>query len=360
MLNSPRADAFMQCTLLIPDLWWPGAASDEVYRDLAVPELQTLLARARRRSLPAISVEGWLCQAFEVARQTDWPVAPLTLTVDGGDPGVAYWLRADPVHLRPHRDHLLLADSSAFTIAQNEADELVAALNTHFAAEGMCFLALRPDRWYLRLESDPEIATHPLGEVVGVDVNPYLPTGRNALSWHRICNEAQMLFHDHPVNGAREARGEPAINSVWLWGGGRKPAVPGRRFSAVWSDDTLALALAARAGVPAAPVAAAGSRWLQLPRETSDSDDHYLLVLAQLAPGARRGDFSVWRDELAAINRRWLAPLLAALKRRLLHRLTLVAPGRTSCERFELTPWELFKFWRTTRPVADYAPASPR
>lgn len=349
----------MQCTLLIPDLWWPGVVSDEAYRDLAVPEFQTLFARARRHRLPAIPLEGWLCQAFEVARQTDWPVAPLTLTTDGGDPGAAYWLRADPVHLRPHRDHLLLADSSAFTIAQNEADELVAALNQHLAAEGMRFLAPRSDRWYLRLDSDPEIATHPLGEVAGGDVNPFLPTGKNALWWHRICNDVQMLLHHHSVNVARDARGEPAINSVWLWGGGRKPTVSGRNFSAVWSDDTLALALAAHAGMPSAP-AAAGSRWLQLPRETSNPDDHQLLVLAQLARGARRGDVSAWRDELAEINRRWLAPLLAALKQRSLSQLTLVAPGRTSCERFELTPWELFKFWRTTRPIADYAPASPR
>ncbi len=349
----------MQCTLLVPDLWWPGAASDEVYRDLAVPELQILLARARRRSLPAIAVEGWLCQAFEVARQIDWPVAPLTLTIDGGDPGAAYWLRADPVHLRPHRDHLLLADSGAFTIAQVEANELAAALNRHFVVEGMRFLAPHPDRWYLRLESDPEIATHPLGEVAGADVNPFLPTGKNALCWHRICNEVQMLLHDHPVNEARDARGEPAINSVWLWGGGTKPTVPGRRFSAVWSDDTLALALAAHAGISSASPAA-GSRWFQPSRGTPAADGHHLLVLTQLARAARRGDFSMWRDELAEINRRWLTPLLAALNRRSLSQLTLVAPGRTSCERFELMPRDLFKFWRTTRSFADYAPALPQ
>ena len=38
-------------------------------------------------------------------------------------------------------------------------------------------------------------------------------------------NEAQMILHTHPVNAEREARGMPAVNSVWLWGGGTLPAI---------------------------------------------------------------------------------------------------------------------------------------
>ena len=99
----------------------------------------------------------------------------------------------------------------------------------------------------MKLARAPKLVDSQLSEVAGKDVQPYLPAGADALEWHRIFNEAQMLLHEHAVNEAREARGEPAVNSVWFWGGGTRPAVPGRPFDAVWSDDTTAIALAAAA-----------------------------------------------------------------------------------------------------------------
>lgn len=357
MLNSFLKHVPMQCTLLIPHLWWPHHTGDDVYRDLAVPELQTVLARARRRSSAALGTDGWLCQAFDVARQRDWPVAPLTLKLDGGEPGEAYWLRADPVHLRPQRDHLVLADSSMFPISQDEADALANALNRHFAAEAMRFRAPHPARWYLRLAADPEIATSALGDVVGGDVNRFLPTGKNALRWHRILNEIQMLLHDHAVNQARELRGEPAINSVWLWGGGRNPAAPGHPFSAAWSDDVLGLALAASANIPVAPTVGGSEHWLAMLRETSRPGDHHLLVLTQLTHAAHCGDVAAWRANLVELNGKWFAPALAALKQRRVARLVLVVPSGRGCEHYDLARHDLFKFWRPVRSLAAYPPA---
>lgn len=347
----------MQCTLLIPHLWWSHDAGDDACRDLALPELLTLLSRAQRQSFPPIGWEAWMCQAFEVERQRDWPIAPLTLVADGGEPGTAYWLRADPVHLRLHRDRLLLADSHAFPVSQSEADALTGALNAHFAPEGLRFSAPRPDRWYLRLEADPQITTHPLDEVAGTIVDRCLPAGTNALHWHRISNEIQMLLHSHAVNEAREAKGEPAINGVWLWGGGRRPAVRGRHFSAVGSVEELALALAASADISIVPPGDDGERWLQRVHETAGPEPHALLVLTQLTAAAHRGDLGAWRNDLEELDRRWLAPLLAALKSGSLMQLVLAAPGRAGGERFELNRAMLFKFWRRRRSLAAYAPA---
>jgi hypothetical protein len=224
----------------------------------------------------------------------------------------------------------------------------------------MQFCAPHPERWYLRIEADPQIATSALGDAAGGNVNLFLPTGNNALRWHRIWNEIQMLLHDHAVNETREARGEPAINSVWLWGGGRKPAVPGHDFSAVWSDDPLALALAANADIPGAPTAADGERWLETLRETTRPGDHHLLVFGQLTRAVRYGNVAAWRADLSELNGKWFAPLLTALKRRLIARLALVAPGEDGCERFDLARRDLLKFWRTARPLGAYLPVLPR
>ena len=44
---------------------------------------------------------------------------------------------ADPVHLRPDRDRLILFDSRNLGITHEEAGALVGLFNGHFAADGM-------------------------------------------------------------------------------------------------------------------------------------------------------------------------------------------------------------------------------
>jgi 2,3-bisphosphoglycerate-independent phosphoglycerate mutase len=38
-----------------------------------------------------------------------------------------------------------------------------------------------------------------------------------------LMNKSQRLLKNHPVNLAREAKGLPPANSIWLWGQGRSP-----------------------------------------------------------------------------------------------------------------------------------------
>lgn len=343
----------MQCTLLIPHLWWARDAGEEAYRGLALPHLETLASRAQHSRFPAIGWEGWLCQAFEVERQRDWPIAPLTLMIDGGEVGDAYWLRADPVHLRPHRDRLLLADSTAFPVPRAEADALVAALNAHFEADGLRFTAPCAERWYLRLDADPEIATSALDDAAGAIVDPFLPSGAKAMHWQRIANEVQMLLHAHEVNAAREARGELPINGVWLWGGGRRAAVHGRHFSSVTGDEPLVAALAASADIAAAPLGSGAEAWLRSDFMSGPGRQH-LVVLGQLTAPARRGDLEAWRRALEALDAHWIAPLLIALRAGKFEELALVAPGLEACQRFELRRVDLLRFWRLRRSLAHY------
>lgn len=345
----------MQCTLLIPHLLPPGGSGEDLCHGLALVELRRLLARSRHLTFDAIDTTAWLCQAFEVEKQLDWPVAPLTLAIDGGEPGNAYWLRADPVHLQARRDQLRLAESEMLGISKPEADELAATLNRHFADAGMTFLAARPGRWYLRLAQRPEISTCAPGTAAGGNIDAFLPAGADALRWHGIANEIQMLLHEHPVNAAREARNELTVNSVWMWGGGTKTAVPGRHFSAVWSDNVLAAALAAGADIHAAALPGHGSGWLDAARgDAACAEAHHLIVLEQLDAAAKYGNAGLWRENLVALERDWVAPLLAALRQRRISRIALVATGTRRCERFEAGPLDLLKFWRKPASLSAY------
>ena len=82
-----------------------------------------------------------------------------------------------------------------------------------------------------------------------------------------LLNEIQVLLHQHPLNAARRARGLTPVNSLWLWGGGRLPAVSTSKLHGVIGDDLLLRALAARAGLAqqartAETVGAATRGWL--------------------------------------------------------------------------------------------------
>ena len=74
---------------VIPHLFPSARLLEAAAQDLRLPALQTLLARGRRQSSPAEGVEAALCEALGIARQQDWPVAPISLEADGGVAGEA-------------------------------------------------------------------------------------------------------------------------------------------------------------------------------------------------------------------------------------------------------------------------------
>src|SRR6266568_5383220 len=328
----------MHCRLFIPDFF--SAEGGEADR-LAAAE--TLFAKGRRRRLAAGSPEAWLFERFAVPKQRDWPVAPYTLLADGGAPERDFWLRADPVHLRLGRDTLTFADSAAFGVSRAESEALVETLNRHFG-DAMLFYPVQPARWYVRLRAAPDMHTTPPSAAREGLIEGNLPSGPDAMRFHALMNEAQMLLHEHPVNAEREARGEPALNSIWFWGGGVIDATKARPFSTVVADDPLARGLALAAGIPA----------LALPKDAGSvlaalGDEGRVLAV----PDAPRE--AQLRERRAALERDWFLPLLGALKSGRIGMLTLHLGGTDSLLEVETVRSDLRHFWRLRKPLSAYA-----
>lgn len=354
MLNLPDValDYSMHCCLLIPNLFWPVTRDEDPYRELSLPALETLLARGTWERSSDDGMDAWLCRAFGVEKQLDWPAAPLALAADGGNAGQEYWLRADPVHLRIEREQLILGDSGTFSISQAEANTLTEVLNRHFADEGLIFHPLHPARWYLRLPAAPRLHTCPVTSVTGKNIDSYLPTGADSLRWHRLFNEVQMLFHEHPVNQERERRGELAINSVWLWGGGTLPAAGTKMFARVWGGGHFARSLAQAGAIPWAERPQDVSAWLGQAEATA-----HLVILDDLRGAAEYGDAYGWREALKHMEQAWFAPLLGALKQRRPSALRITATNGQHAVSFDVTPRDLWKLWRRPRPLPSYMEA---
>ena len=294
-----------------------------------------------------MDLDSTLCHLFGLqdGQQDSLPLASLTYLSDTGEQSPAYLLRADPVHLRADQSSLRLFDSHGFSMTQEEADELVAAFNDFYAERGWRLTAPRPQRWYLSLPADPGITTTPIGNVAGQVVDPCLPRGAAAAEWHALLNEIQMLFHAHPVNSARELRGEPAINSLWFWGGGVLPATVQTHADRVVTDHPLGMGLAQQAGIARADVP------VDVDELLAQTDDGLSLLVNDMLDGpARYGDIGTWVDALQQLEQYWFAPLLAAVKDGEVAALEIY-PCNGS--RYMINKRQQRRFWKRSRPFED-------
>lgn len=243
-------------------LWLP--ALDRFDR---VHPLRRLLVQANRLSDGPRSRLECLAHAFRADAAT-LPVAALIREYQAGDAGEATWLNADPAWVQPDMTGVRLLACGSMPLEMDEAQAFAQVLQPAFAEAGLQLAVGAPNHWQLRLAPGmhlPDFATPE--QALGEDLYQHLPQGAEGRPWRVLLNEVQVLLHQHPLNAARQLRGLPPVNSVWLWGAGQLPASLQSTFAGVASGDALLLALASRAGIPSQgrtqeAVAAALAGWL--------------------------------------------------------------------------------------------------
>ena len=186
--------------------------------------------------------------------------------------------------------------------------------------------------------------TTPLNEVVGANVRGALPQGKDAAHWHQIFNELQMFLHAHPLNDAREARGELPINSLWLWGAG-STVLAKSRYTHIAADDELVAMFARSAGVECVTLA---SSWEPV-------EGAQLLVFSGLRQALQHGDLQTWREVLLQFELNYAQPLLSALRTGQLQHLQLDVLAGEHSARFELNRIATWRFWQRNVALAAYS-----
>ncbi|MGV8931551.1 MAG: phosphoglycerate mutase [Luteimonas sp.] len=283
-------------------------------------DIARVLGRADRLPPAAAGRREQLRRHFDLPGEA-WPIAALSRQQLMGDAADALWLRADPVHVRPDINGVrLLAYGDALALTDADSAALLPALMPVFGDAGFMLDAPTPSRWYLRLArgtpipvfADPE-------DALGEDLFEHLPGGPEGRHWRSLLSQAQVVLHQHPWNAQREARGMPAINSLWFWGGGVMPtrAAGSRdRYAHVFSDDEILHALVRDRRIAAS-----------LPDGYASANDTVLLDLA----GER---------DLAKLQRDWLRPALKSIGARVLE--LDFADGTV----LQLSRGQRLRFWR--------------
>lgn len=290
-----------------------------------LPALETLLARA----------ETSADEQLPTADSHTCPVAAYACLGEGGEPGDAYWLCAEPAHLVADQDQVYLAAyGQSLDISAAEAASLSAEFNALFGSDGWQLHVLTPEHWYLRLPQADTIRTTPAAQALGCAIGPLLPQGSGATQWHAALTEIEMLFHASAVNTRRREQGMPVISGVWLWGGGSLPERTALRWDTLHGDTAWLHGMARHGQKPWQVLAATATPLIE-------STGRHLAV------------FDTARHPLADLEQHWFAPLLQALKSGRLQQLELQL--NISATTYRVSRGQLRRWWRRRQPWAHYA-----
>ena len=279
--------------------------------------LARVLGRATQHPDPT-PTEALLCDAFGCTAPLG--VAALTARIDLDDEiNHAELLRADPVHLHVDPNKVLLFGPAQLNVTAAEADAFLEVLRAEFPLLGWRRAAASTTRWYIRRPADVWAAAPSAAWLHGRSISPFFPTAITERAWRRLLNDVQMVLHEHPLNQTRTACGLPAVNGVWVFGGGPICPAVATPITHTVGNDVLLLGLAAAHGVrsrrnntPAAALAASGE------------------VVVVAGPAFGRAAEESDAITLAAINSDWLPAILWALRVGRIRQLDVVTHGHRS------------------------------
>jgi hypothetical protein len=294
-----------------------------------LPALERLLSRGDRGAGPA-DFRRWILARAGI----DAPARLALAEVVAGRPGA--WALATPVHLVAGLERVHLHPAGVPALAPGELDAVAASVNRQLGGDGLALEAVTPTLGLLALPRPVEAETHDPALLAGREAGAWLPAGADGGWLRRLMTEIQMLLHEHPVNAGRAARGEAAMNGLWLWGvgGDALPALPATLPALATTDACLA-ALWRRADTKVAAPPAAADALL----DVGAGEGHVVtLELGALAASPV--------DALGEMEERWFAPLERALARGRLEGVDLWLGGWTvAC-----APRDRLRFWRRGAP----------
>jgi 2,3-bisphosphoglycerate-independent phosphoglycerate mutase len=136
--------------------------------------------------------------------------------------------RCNLVTLRSQGNKMVMEDFSAGHITDEEAKKVIIDLNEKMATEEIRFYAGVSYRHLMVLKNGAGKFSNvekseitPPHDIIGKEISAFFRQMNEPVL--TLVKESQRLLKNHPVNHAREAKGLPPANSIWLWGQGRSP-----------------------------------------------------------------------------------------------------------------------------------------
>ena len=326
--------------------------ASELIHELRMPALATLISRANAlprmpefsRHARVLPHGAWLAYQFgltdDFIQDNSPPVATLAMQLFGQTPKSGVWFILNPVNVQVGANQIVLSDQRHLDLSEKESHALFAVAKPCFDAAGKTLLYGSNTIWFVRADEWKTLRTSTPDAACGQNLLPWMPKGEKATEWNHLHNEVQMLWHQHPVNTAREQRGLEPVNALWLWGGA-SGALP--TLSAI-TPYTATYNLSGWIST-FGHFSEENSTNLTAKELIASAPERSLLLIDRLLAPALATDWQQWIDVFRELEISWFAPLLAALQRQKIDRITLHLSNDTRLATFSADRKSLHKFW---------------
>jgi hypothetical protein len=290
--------------------------------------------------------------------------APATVAVQEPTGGTV-WI-ATPIHLIAGLTSLHLDFRGLLRLPREDLAQLAQDFTKAFGDSEFQLSLAQSGALILRTrDTVKSVTTEPTRALVN-DLEASLPAGPDAAVLKRLGAEMEMWLHSHPINDARARRGELPISTLWLWGGGPAltsaqqqlrgaslapeapppaqtpstrqihPAAAATQPTVAFGSDPYLVGLCRLAGIPLHALPE------RLPETTEFPAAERLVLVAQLTPLLAANPNWTLFDALAQIDRAFIAPAMAQLRRGNISSVLVVANDHE----LHVRRHDHLKFWR--------------
>ena len=136
-------------------------------------------------------------------------------------------LCCDFVTLQSSHNDMVMKDYTAGHLSCKESQVYIKALQDQILD---CVVTFHPGFGFHNLmviESPPfSKRLTPPNELIGEGIRKFMPGDDQFKDLIYIINQAQIILHNHPLNQQRKQENLDPVNSIWLWGNGKKGTLP--------------------------------------------------------------------------------------------------------------------------------------
>lgn len=171
-----------------------------------------------------LSVMGYDPKQYHTGRS---PLEAVGMGIEMDETDVAFRCNLVTLAGEGPYETMTIVDHSAGDITTEEARVLIEEVNRAFGTGDLQFYPGFSYR-HAMIVKDGDTSYHltPPHDILERTIGDYLPQGEGADFIEQMMRESFSLLTEHPINQSRMERGLRPANSIWIWGQGKKPALP--------------------------------------------------------------------------------------------------------------------------------------
>lgn len=172
-----------------------------------------------------LSVMGYDPKIYYTGRS---PLEAVSMGIKLSETDVTFRCNLVTLSDEPEYDEKTMIDYSSDEITTDEAKELIAAIAERFNNKAIAFYPGISYRHCMVWHNAPfDFKLTPPHDIQEKRIADFLPEGQNSEVLLQMMKESHLILKSHPVNISRIKKGLRPANSIWLWGEGKKPSLPG-------------------------------------------------------------------------------------------------------------------------------------